>query len=331
MPRPTNTPPAPSIAPQRHRSASSLVRQLPLAVQLPPVQLPVSGRTLGRHVSLGPGWEQNKEGAAQQYSNEPSTSQAAAEAASPPEVGGFVLRLEGRMVMSSPLCSRGWQCTGWLECKLPRVRALSRHTNAAICMLQPILLLPAYPPSSSGCPVRCCRAGAPTVPGARCAGAVALPRCGRIVRQICAAGEPLHRRRARAVVGVGLPWAGVCAGSETDSRARGRLRVCRQVGAQHSVSGAAPQPCGVEPACFAACSALCCAENALGMPAAYASRCGPALPPPACRTRCCGERAACRRTLRCSLATSIAWGTAGGATLPRVSVNTRSGCIVFHD
>lgn len=71
---------------RRHRSTSSLVRQLPLAVQLPPVQLPVSGRTLGRHVSLGPGWEQNKEGAAQQYSDEPSTSQAAAEAASPPEV-----------------------------------------------------------------------------------------------------------------------------------------------------------------------------------------------------------------------------------------------------
>ncbi len=31
---------------------------------LPPVQLPVSGRTLGRHVSLGPGWELNKDGAA---------------------------------------------------------------------------------------------------------------------------------------------------------------------------------------------------------------------------------------------------------------------------
>ena len=29
-----------------------------------PVQLPVSGRTLGRHVSLGPGWEANREEAA---------------------------------------------------------------------------------------------------------------------------------------------------------------------------------------------------------------------------------------------------------------------------
>lgn len=107
-PRPTSTPRPPYIALQRHRSTSSLVRQLPLAVQLPPVQLPVSGRTLGRHVSLGPGWEQNKEGAAQQYSDEPSTSQAAAEAASPPEVRVFVLRLHGRLVMGSSLCSGCW-------------------------------------------------------------------------------------------------------------------------------------------------------------------------------------------------------------------------------
>ncbi|PRW58617.1 Sporulation RMD1 isoform B [Chlorella sorokiniana] len=75
---------------RRQRSASSsLVQPLPLGVQLPPVQLPVSGRTLGRHVSLGPGWELNKEGVAQQqqqYSDEPSTSQAAAAASPPAEV-----------------------------------------------------------------------------------------------------------------------------------------------------------------------------------------------------------------------------------------------------
>ena len=45
-------------------------------VALPPVQLPVSGRTLGRHVSLGPGWESNKEDPGPDYS-QPSTSAAA--------------------------------------------------------------------------------------------------------------------------------------------------------------------------------------------------------------------------------------------------------------
>lgn len=54
-----------------------------MALPPPPVQLPVSGRTLGRHVSLGPGWELNKEGAAEAARagppdyDQPSTSQQA--------------------------------------------------------------------------------------------------------------------------------------------------------------------------------------------------------------------------------------------------------------
>ena len=59
----------------------------PAGPLVPPVQLPVSGRTLGRHVSLGPGWEQNKEDTPPPYpsvgADEPSTSAAAAEAALP--------------------------------------------------------------------------------------------------------------------------------------------------------------------------------------------------------------------------------------------------------
>ena len=67
----------------------------------------------------------------------------------------------------------------------------------------------------------------------------------------------------------GCRGLGIGQGVETDSRERGRLlRVCRQVGAQHSVPSAAPQPCGLEPACFAACSALCCAKRVLHMRAA---------------------------------------------------------------
>ena len=44
-----------------------------------PVPLPVSGRTLGRHVSLGPGWEMNREEQLlppQHDYDQPSTSQA---------------------------------------------------------------------------------------------------------------------------------------------------------------------------------------------------------------------------------------------------------------
>ncbi|EFN59010.1 hypothetical protein CHLNCDRAFT_137677 [Chlorella variabilis] len=51
------------------RQRSHLAREVPV----PPVQLPVSGRTLGRHVSLGPGWELNKEGEIM-YPSQPSTS-----------------------------------------------------------------------------------------------------------------------------------------------------------------------------------------------------------------------------------------------------------------
>ncbi|KAL4424431.1 hypothetical protein ABPG77_006369 [Micractinium sp. CCAP 211/92] len=49
--------------PTEMKRQRSTHRELP-PVPLPPVQLPVSGRTLGRHVSLGPGWELNKDGAA---------------------------------------------------------------------------------------------------------------------------------------------------------------------------------------------------------------------------------------------------------------------------
>jgi hypothetical protein len=54
-------------------------RSFPLPLPLPPVQLPVSGRTLGRHVSLGPGWEMNREDqllSPQHDYDQPSTSQA---------------------------------------------------------------------------------------------------------------------------------------------------------------------------------------------------------------------------------------------------------------
>lgn len=53
-------------------------RTFPREVPVQPVPLPISGRTLGRHVSLGPGWEANREGAEQYASppDQPSTSHA---------------------------------------------------------------------------------------------------------------------------------------------------------------------------------------------------------------------------------------------------------------
>lgn len=65
------------------RRQRSYPRDLPpVPLPVPPVQLPVSGRTLGRHVSLGPGWEMNTEhlmegaSGSMEY-DQPSTSQAA--------------------------------------------------------------------------------------------------------------------------------------------------------------------------------------------------------------------------------------------------------------
>ncbi|KAI3433802.1 hypothetical protein D9Q98_003606 [Chlorella vulgaris] len=65
-----------SVPAEMRRARSYNHRELP-PVGLPPVHLPVSGRTIGRHVSLGPGWELNKEGQVAYPDDQPSTSSQA--------------------------------------------------------------------------------------------------------------------------------------------------------------------------------------------------------------------------------------------------------------
>lgn len=65
-----------SVPAEMRRAPSYNHRELP-PVGLPPVHLPVSGRTIGRHVSLGPGWELNKEGQVAYPDDQPSTSSQA--------------------------------------------------------------------------------------------------------------------------------------------------------------------------------------------------------------------------------------------------------------
>lgn len=83
LPQPSEPAGEPSQRDRRSRSvpvemrrARTFPRELPAYhLPVPPVQLPVSGRTLGRHVSLGPGWELTHDDEGYPYASDgPSTS-----------------------------------------------------------------------------------------------------------------------------------------------------------------------------------------------------------------------------------------------------------------
>lgn len=288
-------------APQRQRSAGSLARQLPLAVQLPPVQLPVSGRTLGRHVSLGPGWELNKEGVAQQISEEPSTSQAAAEAAPPAEVGLGVAvpQLLGRL---------GWGmgCCWWLRCRPLGVRGrllawadtplrmCSTHTHNPCSSLAS----PHPPPALVLLPCRCrrgtkgreCRSGCAAtlwrtrLTDTRCRWVLAQPV---VVLRLCALWfwthwAPHHPSRT------GHPTAPYY---QSSLCIRSRLAFAR-LASQQQLRPPVLQDAGSR----RVGSFSLFAPGFTHIPVMYTHGAATA---PRRRMRCCGERAACRRTPRC--------------------------------